>query len=76
MEVRPRRERAFYYRGPAIRKVVEGFVILRFAQDDKAFQSAPLLLRVANQHHICFAVAANDGELFAVERIIEAANKF
>src|SRR5580700_1121038 len=33
-----------------------------------------LLLRVAEQHHIGFAVAADDGELFAVEGEVEVAD--
>jgi hypothetical protein len=34
-----------------------------------------LLLRVAEQHHIGLAVAADDGELFAVEGEVEVADE-
>ncbi len=34
------------------------------------------LLRVADQHHVGFTVAADDGELFAVVGVVEVANEF
>jgi len=35
-----------------------------------------LLLRVADQHYIGFAVSADDGELFSVCGVVEIADEF
>jgi hypothetical protein len=34
------------------------------------------LLRVADQHHVGFTVAADEGELFAVVGVVEVADEF